>query len=143
MYDHVLFPTDGSDGADAALAYALDLAATYDATVHVLYVVNTNYEGTTSVGGEIVDTLGREGQSIVEEATDRVEGRGVDAIGQVLRGDPHGTILEYAEDNRVDLVVMATHGRRGLERYLLGSITEKVVRSAEMPVLTVRMDESE
>lgn len=141
MYDHILFPTDGSDGAEVALDHAADLAATYDATLHVLYVVDTDTQGMATIGNEVVEELETEGQSVVEATTDRVDDRGIAVVDQVLRGDPHETILEYAAVNGIDLVVMATHGRRGLERYLLGSVTEKVVRSADVPVLTVRMEE--
>lgn len=141
MYDHILFPTDGSDGAEVALDHAADLAATYDATLHVLYVVDTDTQGMATIGNEVVEELETEGQSVVEATTDRVDDRGIAVVDQVLRGDPYETILEYAAVNGIDLVVMATHGRRGLERYLLGSVTEKVVRSADVPVLTVRMEE--
>lgn len=143
VYDHILFPTDGSDGAEAALDHAVDLAVTYDATLHVLYVVDTDTRGMATVGNEVAEQLETEGQSVVEATTDRVDDRGIAVVGQVIRGDPHEAILEYADANGIDLVVMATHGRRGLERYLLGSVTEKVVRSADVPVLTVRMEEDE
>lgn len=56
----------------------------------------------------------------------------------VRRGNPHREILDYADEHAVDLVVMGTHGRTGLDRYLLGSVTEKVVRLSNVPVLTVR-----
>ena len=62
-------------------------------------------------------------------------------VTETREGVPHDTILEYAEEADVDVVVMGTHGRSGLDRYLLGSVTERVVRSAEVPVLTVRMEE--
>jgi nucleotide-binding universal stress UspA family protein len=65
-------------------------------------------------------------------------------IETVLRqGAPHTTILEYADEADVDLIVMGTHGRSGIHRYLLGSVTERVVRTADAPVLTVRMEREE
>ncbi|MFC7154361.1 universal stress protein [Halomarina halobia] len=141
MYERILFPTDGSEGADDALDYALSLAELSDATVHVLYVADTNRDSLTVLGGEVVDALEEEGERVVGETVETVRARGVSAVGEVVQGEPHPSILDYADDEGVDLIVMATHGRRGLDRYLLGSVTEKVVRTASVPVLTVRMDE--
>lgn len=59
--------------------------------------------------------------------------------GVVAQGTPHQAILDHIDEHDIDLVVMGTHGRTGLDRYLLGSITEKVVRLSDAPVLTVRM----
>jgi nucleotide-binding universal stress UspA family protein len=59
----------------------------------------------------------------------------------MVHGTPHTAILDYAEEHGVDLVVMGTHGRRGFDRFLLGSVTEKVVRTASVPVMTVRVGE--
>ena len=80
------------------------------------------------------------GQSIVTELTDSAERAGVtDAVGSVLEGTPHRAILEYTDEHHIDLIVMGTHGRTGLDRYLLGSVAEKVVRLFEVPVLTTRL----
>jgi nucleotide-binding universal stress UspA family protein len=68
---------------------------------------------------------------------------GIDVVTAVATGTPHTEILEYADEHDVDLVVMGTHGRTGVERHLLGSVTEKVVRMADAPVVTVRADEEE
>jgi len=62
---------------------------------------------------------------------------------ETRRGEPYRTILDYADEAVVDVIVMGTHGRRGLDRYLLGSVTEKVVRAATVPVLTIRADEAD
>ncbi|WP_254545115.1 universal stress protein [Halomarina pelagica] len=143
MYDRILFPTDGSEGADEALDYALSLAELSDATVHVLYVADTNRDSLAVLGGEVVDALEEEGERVVSEVVETAEARGVGVVGEVVQGEPHPSILDYAEREGVDLIVMATHGRRGLDRYLLGSVTEKIVRTASVPVLTVRMDEAD
>ncbi|MFC6835347.1 universal stress protein [Halomarina ordinaria] len=140
MYDDILFPTDGSDGAAVALEHALDLAELSGATVHVLYVADTDRDSITVLGGQVVDALEEEGERVVRETLDTAGDR-VDVVGEVVQGEPHATIQEYAEGHDVDLVVMATHGRQGLDRYLLGSVTERVVRTSPVPVLTVRMDE--
>jgi len=142
MYDQILVPTDGSDGASAALDEAVDLAAAFDATVHSLYVVDAAAVGSEAGTVDLVESFEQMGEDAVDAAATRARDAGVDATGTVATGSPHRAILDYAADNGIDLVVMGTHGRTGLERYLLGSITEKVVRTAEMPVLTVRADEA-
>ncbi|SEH47019.1 Nucleotide-binding universal stress protein, UspA family [Halopenitus malekzadehii] len=139
MYDQILVPTDGSPAADAAIDHAIDLAKQYDARIHALYVVDGSAYSTLEAGSEIVvGALESEG----EEATDRVAeaaaDAGVEAVTSVVNGTAYRTISEYVDDNAIDLIVMGTHGRQGLDRYLLGSVTERVVRTADVPVLTVR-----
>jgi len=162
MYQNILYPTDGSDGAEAALGNVRNIAETYDATVHVLYVADTTHGGlgsdpdredspgmvghpeggTAGMVGERLTTeqlresFEQEGEAIVEEVQSRLDG--IDVTTAVEAGDPHETILDYAESAGIDLIVMGTHGRTGLDRYLIGSVTEKVVRLSEIPVLTVR-----
>ena len=139
MYDEILVPTDGSDAAEAALEQAIELASAYGARIHGLYVVDVTSYSTLEAGGDIVlETLEQEGSDAVERVFDAAERAGVDVTTSVVSGTPHRDILEYADDHDVDLIVMGTHGRTGLDRYLLGSVTEKVVRGAGVPVLTVR-----
>ncbi len=141
MYDRILFPTDGGEAAEAVLDHVVDVAAASDATLYVLYVANSNENSVTRVGGDVVDALEEEGERVVEEAAERAAERGVDVVTDVEQGDPSATIVEYADFRDVDLVAMATHGRRGLDRMLLGSVTERVMRQAAAPVLTVRPDD--
>jgi len=139
MYDRILVPTDGSDGTRAAVEHAIDLATTYDAALHVVYVVDTDVGLDASIPGTL-DALEEAGEDAVDEVIRQAEAAGVDAVeGVVARGTPHEAVLEYADEHDVDLVVMGTHGRTGLDRYLLGSVTEKIVRLSDAPVLTVRM----
>jgi nucleotide-binding universal stress UspA family protein len=140
MYDDILFPTDGSEGAATVLEHALDIAAETDATLHLLNVADTARDSVTQVGGEVVDALETEGERIVDGAAERASDRGVATETAVLQGDPYRTIVDYADEYGMDLLVMPTHGRKGLERFLLGSVTERVVRRANVPVLTVRPD---
>ena len=141
MFDRILFPTDGSEGAEEALEYALELARTHGATLHVLFVADTNRDSVTLVGTDVVDALTAVGEESVAEVVDRANERDVATETAVEQGTPWRTIVDYAEGNDVDLLVMATHGRRGLDRYLLGSVTEKVVRTSPIPVMTVRIDD--
>lgn len=138
MYGTILVPTDGSAGATAALDEAVSLASAFDATVHSLYVADTSAAQPETGYVDIVESFERIGEETTTEAVDRAESADVEAVGAVRTGTPHRSILDYAEETGVDLVIMGTHGRTGLERYLLGSVTEKVVRTADVPVLTVR-----
>jgi nucleotide-binding universal stress UspA family protein len=135
MYDRILLPTDGSEEAEAVADVAFDIAATHDASVHVLNVADTTRDSVTNVRGRIVDALVEEGERIVDAVEERARDRGVTVRTAVLQGDPSPTIVDYASEYDIDLVVMPTQGRRGLERVLLGSVTERVVSSASVPVL--------
>ncbi|WP_435181785.1 universal stress protein [Halorussus sp. AFM4] len=139
MYDRILVPTDGSDQSERAFERALDLALTYDAELHLLNVVDVSALTGEFDGMAVVDRLEEAGRGIVHRLRDRAREAGVDTVETLVReGIPYSTILEYADDNDVDLIVMGTHGRTGLDRYLLGSVTERVVRKSDVPVLTVR-----
>lgn len=144
MYDRILLPTDGSRGSSRAIDQAIDLAAETGAELHVLFVVEDITYGPEMMEAQVETQLRQIGEEAIEEIRDRAEEAGVPLETDIDDGVPHRTILEYAEDEDMDLIVMGTHGRSGLDRYLLGSVTERVVRSAETPVLTVRVtDESE
>jgi len=139
MYEDILLPFDGSDGAAEALHHAAEIAHWADATIHVLFVADTTQESLTVVETEVVDALVREGEDVVEEAEETLRTLGADHESDVVQGNPAPTIVEYAERYDHDLIVMPTHGREGVSRYLVGSVTEKVVRLASVPVLTARM----
>ncbi|PSP99479.1 universal stress protein [Halobacteriales archaeon QS_5_70_17] len=149
MYRTILVPTDGSDGAAAALEHALDLAERYGATVHALNVVGDadllafrDEDAVADVDARAVrEGLEERGDRLVAEACERAEVRGVDCVTAVRSGGPaHRGIVDYAESEGVDLVVMGTHGRRGFDRLLMGSVAEKVVRLSPVPVMTVRRE---
>ena len=136
-YDDVLFPTDGSENASVAFDHALSLAKAYGARLHVLYVVNTTYADLGATGTTTIVSLHERGEGVVRETEERAGAAGIEVRTQIGEGDPYRGILAYAEEN-ADLIVMATRGRSGLDRYILGSVTEKVVRTADVPVFTVR-----
>lgn len=140
MYDHILFPTDGSDGANAVFDHVLDLAASHDATLYVLHVADTMQYTATRVQGEVVDAFEQEGERIVDETAARASPRGVATVTDVVQGGVPETIAAYADEYEIDLVAMATRGRTGLGQRVLGSITERVVRRSAVPVLTLPPD---
>jgi nucleotide-binding universal stress UspA family protein len=144
MYDRILVPTDGSSGADRAVEHAIDLAKTYGAQLHVLYVVNEASLSAEVNSQQVIENFEEQGGEVTYEVAERAADAGVEDVREVVvHGVPHEAILEYAEDEGMDLIVMGTHGHTGLDRYLLGSVTEKVVRTSDVPVLTVRLHDDE
>lgn len=141
MYDRILVPTDGSDPASAATEHALAVAERFGATVDALYVADVDgiAHEAPGLGLEALrDALRTEGETATTAVVERAEERGVDVTNSVVEGVAEDAIVDYASDEGVDLIVMGTHGRRGLDRYLVGSVTERVVRRTEVPTLVVR-----
>jgi nucleotide-binding universal stress UspA family protein len=137
MYDDILLPVDGATGATAVLHHAGALAHRTGATVRLLNVADTARDSVTVAGGNVIDALEREGEQVVEEAAETLETLGVEYATDVVQGSPAETIVDYATRYEYDLVAMATRGRGGLPRYLLGSVTEKVIRLSSVPVVTL------
>jgi len=141
----ILFSTDFSNCAEQALAHAVFLAEKYGAEIHVLHVITLFEDQPSVVSDEITETeeMIRKLEEIAEkqlnkvvDSTDSDDLKITTSIKRGLSAAP--VILEYAEDKDIDLIVMGTHGRRGLEHLLLGSAAEEVVRMAPCPVFTVR-----
>ena len=141
MYDSIVLPTDGSEGTENAVAHALELAEKFDAELYMVNVVDVRnfYDGIS--WEDVMEKAEARGEEIVEEVVQKARERGVQSDYKVIRGIPHQEINDYAEEKDADLVVMGTHGRKGLERMLLGSVTEKVLRTSERPVLTVGLED--
>ncbi|WP_254840790.1 universal stress protein [Natronomonas marina] len=140
MYDTVLLPTDGSDGAAEALEHAIGAADAYGAALHVVSVVDhrvvlaADADEKESVRTELTD----EATEAVEELAERARSAGVETTTATPEGVPHREILAYAERAGVELLVLGTHGRTGREKRLnLGSTTERVVKAADRPLLVV------
>jgi len=140
MYERMLVPTDGSAGMAAVVEHAADLAASHGAEIHAVYVVDTTrFTGLPMETGweGITETLREEGERALAAVERLVDGCPVRTA--MLEGAPSRQIVEYAHDHDVDLVVMGTHDRGGINRLLLGSVAERVVRTANVPVLTLRV----
>jgi glycine betaine transporter len=139
---NILVPTDLSEGSEEALDYACELAAKFGATVHLLHVIGIPTLGVPELGvaltSTVIDSMVRENQEALDALAESK--RRIATIGQTLlrTGDARDLINQTAKDVFADLIVMGTHGRRGVSRALLGSVTETVVRTAPCPVLTVR-----
>lgn len=146
---NVLVATDFSEPSSVALVYGRELARTFAAKLHVLHVAAS---AISTPGLEFYGASITELQSSIENAArrdldalltdaDRQEARVETAIRTAPRPAP--AIVEYAETAGIDLIVIGTHGRGGLSHFLMGSVAERVVRTAPCPVLTVRHPERE
>lgn len=144
MYETVLLATDGSEPSMAAAAHAVRIAKRFDARLHAVSVVDTLAVATVDAQSLAVEgAMANEAEYAVEAARERAAASGVVAETAVRYGSPHREILDAIEETGADLVVMGTHGRRGLDHFLLGSVAERVVRASPVPVLTVRDDGEE
>jgi len=140
----ILFPTDFSEGASQALKYATDMAKKYGAKLHIVHII---YDIAKASGWYVphrsVDEMYKE---IQDGAKKELEKFGVEELSglknlerSVLTGVPHEEIMNFAKKNKIDLIIMGTHGRSGIDRILFGSTAAQVVRYAPCPVLTVRV----
>lgn len=127
----------------AAADHAIELASANDATLRLLYVVDVSSLAADDFGTVLLDNLEANGRAALDDLAARAEAAGVECVTLVETGAPHREIVADAETSGADLVVMGTHGRRGLDRFLLGSVAERVVRTAGVPVLVVPPEREE
>ena len=146
-FTRILVPTDFGPASEAALACAKELAARFDARLYLLHVV----EDPMATGAwapdvyilasvELRDRLLRDATQRLDEALTAEDFERFTAKTEVRVGAPARTIGAFAREKTIDLIVMGTHGRRGLSHMFLGSVAEQLVRTAPCPVLTVRAD---
>lgn len=150
MYRRILVPVDGSAPSLRGLEHALALAKDQDAQVRILNVVDELVLTTMMAEpvafpvDDVLESLRSEGARVLEKAMARAKARGVnaEAVQRASRGQPvSDVILAEAKRARADVIVMGTHGRRGLNRLLLGSDAERVLRDSTIPVLLTRQPE--
>ena len=141
--DSILLPTDGSDPAEAAAARGVDLAERLDATVHCFSVADKTIAG--ELDALVPDHDSGSANPLTDEADDnakRVAATAtdcdVDCVSATATGDPAEEIVAYADEKGLDMIVMGTHGRGGFQRAVVGSVTDDVTRTANVPVLSVR-----
>lgn len=143
MYDTVLLPTDGSDNAELAAERAITLAELFDASLHLLYVIeNTRDDPEVKGLDEAVSEQLDHGRDVLEGVEGRAADAGIEATATLERGVPRSTIADYAEEHRIDLIVIGSTGADDPADKLLGTVSKFVVNEAPADVLTVRPDES-
>ena len=148
MYKRILAPVDGSDASTRGLHEAIRLTKDQGATLRLVHVVDElvisgGLGGALAYDGELVDQLRGAGARILEAANALVQTHSLTAESVMLErfgGPAARLIVDEAQTWHADLIVLGTHGRRGLRRMVLGSDAEEVVRSAPVPVLLVRSD---
>ena len=137
----ILIPTDFSPGGEEAFDYAVALASKLDARLIALNVIGIPALGVPELGlavtSTMIDSIVAQNRELLDKLIEKHRGD-VRCEGLLRTGDPRDVILHTTEEVRADMIVMGTHGRRGVSRLLLGSVTEAVVRTAKCPVLTIR-----
>ena len=153
MFSNILVPLDGSELSERALPMAQKLAQSSEATVHLIHMVSREHELGAGRGIESVQAAEMEmdmarrltesrlhrGRTYLEEKGSQLSGAGikVETDFAVKSGDPAENIINYVKEHSISLVVMTTHGHGGVRRLLVGSVTDRVIRSCEVPVLVV------
>lgn len=144
MYDRLLLPTDTSAGVDQATTHAIDAAQRYNATLHLLYVVDAETYSSYS-GDEYVhelegleEALEQAGEEAIESIQQQATAAGVETVSTVRHGVPHEEILRYVDDADIGVTILGSKHRSSEYRRLLGSVAERVVRLAESPVTVVK-----
>ena len=144
MFNRILVPTDFSPPSDAALEYARAVATRFGASLHLLHVVDDPYRAAYATEVYVPEVEGLR-DDLIADAINKLKGRLQSSDVQVLGattdaiiGTPAWSIVEYATVHEMDLIIMGTHGRGGMSHLLMGSVAERVVRTAPCPVLTVR-----
>jgi nucleotide-binding universal stress UspA family protein len=142
-FERIVVPVDASQPCDAAIDLALDLASESGGHVYFCHVLDTRdlYDKASTYGYDPRPLLAKirgDAERVLDPVAERADALGVDSENVILEGRPVDAILRAATARSADLIVMGTHGRRGLERILVGSTTEGVLRTADIPVLVVR-----
>ncbi|TKX59215.1 universal stress protein [Halorubrum sp. ASP1] len=142
MFDTIVVATDGSDSVGRAVSVAVDVAARFDAEVHAVYVVDAGEVESSpdTVREDLRDALDDQGRDALDRVSTAAHERDgdLDVTIEVREGRPASEIDAYARSIDADLVAMGTRGRHGENRFLIGSVAERVVRTCPIPVLTVR-----
>lgn len=155
MYQRILVPHDGSAFAEMVLPHVIELAKRFEAELFLLEVIEPPNpalfatDAETGIGAELAveeieraeDEVRAAGAARLQKLVASLAEQGVRASYNIVDGDPAREINAFARANRIDLIAMTSHGRTGLVRAILGSVTDMVVREAEVPVLIVRAKE--
>lgn len=142
MYEKILVPVSLSQWEDDVVQHAIEHAVNHDSELHAVHVVaeqileKMEEDDEREPGG-----VGSKGSREVLSDVERKVPEDIEFVSQELTGTPASSIVRYANENNIDLIVMGTHGRSGVKRYVLGSVAEEVVRNANCPVLTVELTE--
>ena len=142
MFKRMLVPLDGSELAEVVFTYAKELAGRLDLDIILLHVTRRAAEDTMPMRrayiDRAVDVIQRQSQEIQNKTATTKEGKSIEVRGEVVIGYAADEILHFADENKVDLILMATHGRSGIKRWTMGSVADKILRATKIPVWLVR-----
>jgi nucleotide-binding universal stress UspA family protein len=141
-FRQILFPIDFIEPPQKIFPYVVTLSKTFNSTVHLLYVVqDLRYLANFHVPHPSLDLIEKETVESSKKMMDKIcleDLKGCPFfVKKIVIGDPAGAIVHYAQDEGIDLIIMGTHGRKGLEKALFGSVADKVVKNSPVPVLTI------
>ena len=141
-FSKILAPVDGSDIGEAALYHAEEIAKETGASIELVQAVQlpgaieSGIFG--SAGEDKIRAIHEAADSYLGNVAERLREKGIKATCKVVTGDPADEIVKYAEDKKIDLITMSTHGRSGVARWVLGSVADKVLHGAKVPIWLVR-----
>ena len=144
-FHNILVPTDFSESAALAEEFAISLATKFDATITLLHIHTPPVIYTDAMTGFVwpYEELAKQAETALQGAVGDLKKRYPKSEGRLCAGTPWEQIIDSVRELGADLIVMGTHGRRGLPRALLGSVAEKIVRMSPVPVLTVSAPRAE
>lgn len=154
MFSNILVPLDGSELGEKALDTVKNLAGSSEVTVHLIEVVSRKPElearrgttgffqtGTLELGidtaRQLIERQLERAKEYLEMVSVELQSAGINVVTALAEGEADETIVDYAKKNDIDLIVMSTHGHGGIRRLFVGSVTDRVIRSGEKPVLVV------
>ena len=148
MFEKILVAIDGSTHSERAAAAGIEMARLYGGVVTVLYVIDKSkeYAPLGDLLSKVVedpfaamwDMLKKQGEEAIKRVEEMAKTAGVSVVREIVEGYPADTIISVAEKENMNLIVVGYIGATGLERFLLGSVADKVVRNSKVPVLVVR-----
>jgi len=139
LFEKILVATDGSEKNKPAIAEALRIGRECNAEVHAIYVIDIGIFESASAGASAADAwalLQSEAATALAQVKSKADGVTLETV--ILEGHPAAQIVKYATEQKIDLIVIGTQGKKGIERLLLGSVAESVIRSAPCRILVVK-----
>jgi len=147
MYNHIMVPLDGSELAECVLPHVIFIAKadpgrqiTLVRAVPPLKIYSAEFEGSVAVPEmqRIEEQSMANARDYLDKQAALLKEKGVNAAVSVIFGDVLDVLTDFAEKNKVDLIIIATHGRSGISRWVWGSVADRILRSARVPVLMIR-----
>jgi len=145
----ILVPTDFSEDSDLAFRMALSIAVKYQARIFLLHVISNTVQQSLAdycldqsiVARVLSESIVFSNEKLQEVIDKNQQSGNIKVIPDVRKGQPYEEILKEASERKIDLIVIASHGKTGLQKYFIGSVTEKVMKEAKCPVLLIRSQE--